>query len=198
MVVAVAAVVVVLGVAAVRQGSPEAQPVAIAGVPAPQAQSAECRALLDALPEQLGDYRRAATVDPTPAGAAAWQADPGGEPVILRCGLDRPADFTVASPLQVVAPVQWFRVGEAGAGDDRVGEAGAGDDRVGEAGAGDDRVGEAGAGDASARSTWYVVDRPVYVALTLPAGSGPTPIQKISEAVAETMPATRPDPAPIS
>ena len=59
-------------------------------------------------------------------------------------------------------------------------------------------MGEAGAGDDNARSTWYVVDRPVYVALTLPAGSGPTPIQKISEAVAETMPATRPDPAPIS
>ena len=167
--VAIGAIVVVLGVAAVRQGSPEPQPVAIAAVPAPQADSTECHALLGTLPDQLGDYRRAPTAEPTPVGAAAWQAGTDGDAVILRCGLDRPVDFVVGTPIQVVDAVQWFRVGEVGAGDDRVSEG---------------------------RSTWYAVDRPVYVALTLPAGSGPTPIQQISAALAETMPATAIDPGP--
>jgi hypothetical protein len=39
------------------------------------------------------------------------------------------------------------------------------------------------------RSTWYSVDRPVYVALTLPPGSGPTPIQQLSELIDRIMPA---------
>ena len=51
-----------------------------------------------ALPEQLGDYRRAPAADPAPAGAAAWQAAPDAEPVVLRCGLDRPAEFVVGAP----------------------------------------------------------------------------------------------------
>ena len=63
-----------------------------------------------ALPEQLGDYRRAPAAEPAPAGAAAWQASPAAEPVILRCGLDRPADFVVGAPIQVVDAVQWFEV----------------------------------------------------------------------------------------
>ena len=46
------------------------------------------------------------------------------------------------------------------------------------------------------RSTWFVVDRPVYVALTLPQGSGATPIQEISDIVAAKLPAVpiRPEP----
>jgi hypothetical protein len=47
------------------------------------------------------------------------------------------------------------------------------------------------------RSTWFAVDRPVYIALTLPSGSGPTPIQEISEAISQTMPAKPLDPAPV-
>ena len=46
------------------------------------------------------------------------------------------------------------------------------------------------------RSTWFAVDRPVYIALTLPSGSGPTPIQQISEVIAQTVPAKPIDPAP--
>src|ERR1700737_3097005 len=117
-VVAVGAIIGILVFAALRAGPPEQRPVAIATVPAPKAESAECRALLDALPQQLGDYRRAAAADPAPAGAAAWKATAEGEPVILRCGLDRPAEFVVGSPIQVVDAVQWFGVGEAGAGSD--------------------------------------------------------------------------------
>jgi Protein of unknown function (DUF3515) len=159
-VVAVAAVVAVLAIAALRQPPSQEQPVPIATVPAPKATGPECTALMAALPEQLGDYRRAPAVDPAPPGAAAWRAESDPNPVILRCGLDRPAEFVVGSPLQEVEPVQWFELTDAD------------------------------------RSTWFAVDRPVYIALTLPSGSGPTPIQEISEAISQTMPAAPLDPAP--
>jgi Protein of unknown function (DUF3515) len=45
------------------------------------------------------------------------------------------------------------------------------------------------------RSTWYTVDRPVYVALTLPSGSGPTPIQQLSEVIDRTLVAVPINPA---
>jgi uncharacterized protein DUF3515 len=157
-VVAAGAIVGVLIVAALRQAPAGQQAVAIASVPAPKADSAECRALLDALPDSLGDYHRAPAAEPAPQGAAAWTAD--GEPVILRCGLDRPAEFVVGSPLQVVNAVQWFELADQG------------------------------------RSTWFAVDRAVYVALTLPQGSGPTPIQEISDIIAKSLPAKTIDPAP--
>ncbi|MGB3482194.1 MAG: DUF3515 domain-containing protein [Mycobacterium sp.] len=156
--IAVAAVVAVLAIAATRTAEPT--PVAIAAAPAPQAESPDCERLLAALPDQLGDYRRAVAVEPVPAGAAAWQAEPGGEPVILRCGLDRPLDFVVGAPLQAVDAVQWFRVTDP----------------------------------SGTLTTWFAVDRPVYVALTLPAGSGPTAIQMLSAAITKTLPAEELDP----
>jgi hypothetical protein len=159
--VAVAAIAAVLAIAALRQSPPQQGPVAIATAPAPKAAGPECAALMAALPAQLGDYRRAPVADPAPPGAAAWRAEPDGDPVILRCGLERPAEFVVGAPIQVVDPVQWFEVTDTG------------------------------------RSTWFAVDRPVYIALTLPSGSGPTPIQEVSEAISKTMRATPVDPAPV-
>ncbi|MGY4710076.1 DUF3515 domain-containing protein [Mycolicibacterium sp. CBM1] len=158
--VAVVAIGVVLAVAANR--TPEAQPVVIAAVPAPQADSAPCRALLDAVPARLGDFDRVTPAQPAPAGAAAWRAGDDGDPVIMRCGVDRPAEFVVGSPIQMVDAVQWFRLDDA----------------------------------ASDHSTWVSVDRPVYVALTLPRDSGPTPIQALSDALARTMPAVAISPNP--
>jgi hypothetical protein len=158
-VVAAAAIIGILVVAVLRQSPPGQQPVAIASVPAPKGDSAECRAVLGALPDQLGEYRRAPAAQPAPQGAAAWTA--GGEPIILRCGLDRPAEFVVGSPLQVVNEVQWFELTDQG------------------------------------RSTWFAVDRAVYVALTLPQGSGPTPIQEISDVITKSLPAKPIDPAPV-
>jgi hypothetical protein len=159
--VAVAAVAAVLAIAALRQSSPQQGPVPIATVPAPKATGPECAALMAALPDQLGEYRRAPAADPAPPGAAAWRAESDADPVILRCGLERPAEFVVGAPIQVVEPVQWFEVTDMG------------------------------------RSTWFAVDRPVYIALTLPSGSGPTPIQEVSEAISKTMRATPVDPAPV-
>jgi len=112
------------------------------------------------LPERLGDFRRVDTVQPTPPGTAAWRAE--GNPVILRCGLDRPAEFVVGSPIQQVDQVQWFRLDDADTG----------------------------------RSTWVCVDRPVYLALTLPTGSGPAPIQTLSAVIDRSMPAIPIRPGP--
>jgi len=160
---AVVAIGVILVIAATRRAPP--QPVVLPAVAAPQATSPACRALADALPQRLGDYQRASLAQPAPPGAAAWRAGAGGDPVVLRCGLDRPADFVVGSPIQVVDKVQWFQVTAA-----------------------QQSAGEAG------RSTWYTVDRPVYVALTLPSGSGPTPIQQLSEVIDHTVAAVPIDP----
>lgn len=161
LVLAVVAVGAVLAIAATRRTPP--RPVAIAAVPAPQAESGECRSLMATLPDRLGDLHRATPVDPVPAGAAAWgPAAPGGDPVIMRCGLDRPAEFVVGTPLQIVDDVQWFRIADPGAG----------------------------------RSTWVAVDRPVYVALTLPSTSGPDPIQTLSTVLARTLPTIPIRPAP--
>ncbi len=186
LVIAVAAVAAVLAVAAVQQRRPVSAPVAISAVPAPEAESTGCARLLEALPDELGDYHRAPLIEPAPAGTAAWQTDAGKEALILRCGLGRPAEFVVGTPIQVVDAVQWFRVGEAGVGNSPAGEAGVGNSPAGEAG-----------GAADSRSTWYAVDRPVYVALTLPAGSGPTPIQILSTVIAETLSAQPIDPSPV-
>ncbi|MBV9351581.1 MAG: DUF3515 domain-containing protein [Mycobacterium sp.] len=164
LVLAVGTVGIILAIAATRR-APQ-QPVAIPAAFAPHAQDPACRALLNALPQRLGDYQRAPAAQPSPPGAAAWRAPRHSAPIVLRCGLDRPADFVVGAPIQVVDRVQWFEESEPESG------------------------GEAG------RSTWYAVDRPVYVALTLPAGSGPTPIQQLSDLIDRTITAVPISPAP--
>ncbi|WP_293003448.1 DUF3515 domain-containing protein [Mycobacterium sp.] len=156
LVIAIGTIGVILAVAATRHRT---APAVIAAVPAPHAHDSSCQKLTDALPQQLGDYTRAQVVQPAPVGAAAWQPAGKGDPVVLRCGLERPSDFVVGSPIQVVDRVQWFEVSQ------------------------------------DQRSTWYAVDREVYVALTLPQGSGPTPIQQISELVDRILPARPADPS---
>lgn len=157
LVTAIAMAGAVLAIAVVHQRP--RQPVTIAAVPAPHAADPACRSLLAALPQRLGDYQRVTVAPPAPDGVAAWAAA-AGEPVVLRCGLDQPTDFTVGSPIQVVDQVQWFAVRS------------------------DDRV------------TWYTVDRPVSVALTLPPGPGPAPIQQLSDLIDATVPAVPIIPAP--
>src|SRR5882757_5194876 len=70
-VVGVVSIGAVLAIAATRQAP--VQPVVIAAAPAPAADSSTCRALLDALPTNLGEFHRVAAADPVPPGAAAWR-----------------------------------------------------------------------------------------------------------------------------
>lgn len=161
---AVAAIGGILVFAVARQ-SPR-QPVVVPAQPAPQAANPACQALIAALPQRLGDFERAAVAQPVPEGAFAWRSAADKEPLIMRCGMKRPDEFVVGSPIQGVDRVQWFRVASQSAGD-------------------------------AGTSTWYTVDRSVYVALTLPAGSGPEPIQELSAVIDRTIAAVPIDPAPV-
>ncbi|QFZ22820.1 DUF3515 domain-containing protein [Saccharothrix syringae] len=129
-------------------------PVALVPVPAPRAESAECGALLSALPMQLVSngvtLPRRELASPAPAGAVAW-GDATHEPVVLRCGLERPGELSPTSELRDVSDVTWLVVGGTGA------------------------------------ATWFVVDRPVYVALTVPSDAGTGPLQDISTTVRDTL-----------
>ncbi|NKY45356.1 DUF3515 family protein [Nocardia cerradoensis] len=107
----VALIVVVLVIAAMSRQSAGREPLALGSVPAPAAPSQDCTTLLAALPESLGDdYTKSELAQPAPPATAAWQLPGGGDPIVLRCGLDRPLEFTKASALQVVNGVNWFEV----------------------------------------------------------------------------------------
>ncbi|NLU81566.1 DUF3515 domain-containing protein [Rhodococcus sp. HNM0569] len=159
------ALVVGLIVSALLAGrNPEREPVALGPVPAPAAPSAECGTLMAALPDQLGDFDRAELVEPAPEATAAWQQDEG-EPIVLRCGLDRPLEFDQAAALQVVNGVQWFEVSGQDVG--------------------------------MASSSWFAVDRGIYVGVTIPDGTGPTPLQDVSDTLSAALPQQPLDPAPV-
>lgn len=87
------------------------EPLGLAVVPAPSADSADCARLLAALPEKLAaaettTLERRQLRPPVPAGAAGW----GEPPVVLRCGLDRPADLTATSRLLAVSGVHFLEI----------------------------------------------------------------------------------------
>ncbi|EUA66001.1 hypothetical protein I553_3378 [Mycobacterium xenopi 4042] len=80
---------IMLAIAATRH--PPQQPVAIPAVPAPQADDPACRALLQALPQRLGDYQRAPAARPC-RRAAAWRA--AAPPSRWYCGAVSPGRQT--------------------------------------------------------------------------------------------------------
>ncbi|MFD3743224.1 DUF3515 domain-containing protein [Nocardia sp. NPDC058633] len=88
----------------------ERGPLALGPVPAPAADGPACQALLPALPAELGDHTKATLAEPAPPATRAWQLPDGGDPITLRCGLDRPLEFNRASPLTVIDGVKWFQV----------------------------------------------------------------------------------------
>lgn len=111
----VAALVVGVLIAASLARNQPLGPLALAAVPAPAADSADCARLLAALPDQLdggalGALDRRRLSAPVPAGAAAW----GEPPVVMRCGLDRPTDLTASSRLLGVSGVQFLEIPSAG------------------------------------------------------------------------------------
>jgi uncharacterized protein DUF3515 len=107
---ALALVVGVLIAAAMVRDQPLG-PLRLAVVPAPSANSADCGRLLVALPEkldggELGALERRRLAAPAPAGVVGW----GEPPVVLRCGLDRPAELRATSRLLDVSGVQFLEL----------------------------------------------------------------------------------------
>lgn len=110
--VAVAAIAInarVQGTDGFAAAPPVTTPLALAPVDAPDAGSGACTNLGNALPATLdGGLASRPLAEPVPAGAKAWAAAP--RPVVLRCGLSRPAELTPTSQLLEVNGVRWLRL----------------------------------------------------------------------------------------
>lgn len=147
-----AVAVAVFGLSSPGEETPPPAPLPLVPVSAPQATSGQCAALVAALPGELTSAGRPLArrdlADPAPPATAGWG---DGDPLVLRCGLDRPPELTRTAMLRMINDVQWIQVPGAGS------------------------------------STWFVVDREVYVALTVPENTGTGPLQRISEIVADTL-----------
>ena len=85
------------------------QPVSMPELPSPQADSPECSAFVDSLPETVLGLKRAELAEPAPAGAAAWQAS-STERVTLRCGVDMPLQYSEYTPTFSAGGAQWMRL----------------------------------------------------------------------------------------
>lgn len=136
---------------------PETSPLAVATVDAPQAAGPPCTTLLASLDGDLpaGDRTLPSRplADPRPPGVRAWAASP--RPVVLRCGLPRPAELTPTSALLVIDGVQWLAL--------------------------DDGLPQ------PQLVTYVAVDRPVFVALTVPTGLGSGPVQAVSDVLRDRL-----------
>ncbi len=151
---AVALAVAVAVLALTKKGDePATGPLALVSVPAPQAASPACVTLVGALSADLPSngktLLRRELANPAPPATVAWGED---DPLVLRCGLDRPPELTRDATLRVVNGVQWLQV------------------------------------EGEDAATWYVVDRSVYVGLTVPGSAGTGPLQVISDSVREKLP----------
>jgi hypothetical protein len=121
--------------------SPE-RPLALPPVEAPDATGPDCSALLAVLPDRLpatpGELPRKAIAEPKPPGAMAWAgagssasngvgssasngagstasngaSNGAGDPVVLRCGLPKPAELGPGAALLDVNGVSWLTVSE--------------------------------------------------------------------------------------
>lgn len=79
-------------------------PVRVAAPPALSAAAQRsCRELISALPSTLGE-RAARPVDSPSPYVVAW----GEPPVVLRCGVPRPATFIATADTLVISGVTWF------------------------------------------------------------------------------------------
>lgn len=130
-------------------------PLALVAVDAPDAGNPACLNLVQALPASLPnkgtELKRLPLADPAPQSAAAWAGD-RGDPVVLRCGLTKPAEYQPTAQLRLVSQVNWLPV------------------------------------EGKDAMTWYTVDRPIYIALTIPEDAGTGPVQELSETIAKTVP----------
>lgn len=111
--------VLVASVMVVRDPVPDVDTVRleVPAMPTPAAASADCARLLSGLPGEMATERgllsRRVLADPIPPGTAAWGGENGTAPVVLRCGLARPAELTLGASLLVVNGVDWVAVEDA-------------------------------------------------------------------------------------
>ena len=91
-------------------------PLAVPAEPAPQAQSAACSGLISALPQRLVVHGvplpRRPLAGPAP-GSLAW-GDDQHDPVVVRCGVQRPPELRPTSQLTDVSGVEWLQRPEGG------------------------------------------------------------------------------------
>lgn len=94
--------------------SPATGPVPLVPVDAPLANSPVCAHLIAVLPAALHSgadtLHRRPVAAPAPPAVAAWG---NGDPVVLRCGVAQPPEFTATSELLGVDGVQWFKIDSA-------------------------------------------------------------------------------------
>lgn len=151
-----AVVVAGLGIYGRATAGPDTGSLALPARAAPQATTGECDAVLGALPAELpgtGGPLTPRELDPAVPGARAWVAEP--EPVVLRCGTERPAELVPTASLIVVNGVTWLPLT---------------------------------APEGALATTYAAVDRGVHLELTAPAGTGPGPLQTVSDAITESLP----------
>lgn len=91
------------------------QQVAMSTLPAPEAESEECAALIQSLPGSAFGHTRAQIIEPVPAGVAAWSSSEL-ERVTLRCGVDMPFQYTELAETVEVDGVTWLPVADVTAG----------------------------------------------------------------------------------
>lgn len=91
------------------------QQVAMSTLPAPEAESTECAALIESLPGSAFGHTRAQIIEPVPAGVAAWSSSEL-ERVTLRCGVDMPFQYTELAETVDVDGVTWLPVADVTAG----------------------------------------------------------------------------------
>lgn len=85
------------------------QPVALSDIGSPQADSPQCSALMERLPDKLGKYDRQDILDPAPAGVAAWTRTTDDQ-ITLRCGVQRPEQYNELSLLTDNDGLKWLPV----------------------------------------------------------------------------------------
>ncbi|WP_157695102.1 DUF3515 domain-containing protein [Nakamurella panacisegetis] len=102
-------VAVTLGV--IKKNNPvvDTGPLPVSTVGQPGADSAACKSLMPHLPSELaGSPRR--TIEGGGDGVAAW----GDPAVILRCGMETPAELTCSSELTEINSVKWLQLPDDG------------------------------------------------------------------------------------
>lgn len=86
-------------------------PLALPPAPAPKAQTPQCAEVLSNLPNELlvrGELvPRRPLAQPAPPSTVAW-GDAEHDPVIVRCGLEAPAELTPTSQLADISRVGWL------------------------------------------------------------------------------------------